>query len=52
LIVIEEGEKNIGDLKLIKVALYNEGIKSMRVTFKQIHSESWADGEGRLFMRG
>ena len=37
---------------MIETALYNEGIMSMRVTFKNIHSESMVDDKGRLFMRG
>lgn len=37
---------------MIETALYNEGIMSMRATFKQIHSESKVDNDGRLIMRG
>lgn len=49
--MIEDIETNVGDQKLIELALYNAGIKSLRMTFKEINKNGLISDEGILIVQ-
>ena len=49
--MIEDIETNVGDQKLIELALYKAGIKSLRMTFKEISKKGLISDEGILIVQ-
>ena len=48
LFVIEDNETNVGDQKMIELALFKQGITSIRLTLKQISKQAVITSEGSL----